>query len=85
LDGEVFEILLTFSDFLSFKEMMVDYKAVCVFWYDETSANPTVPDVKQTLFLAKVYELYDMYFIFLETMNINSYEIPVGFFHCKLK
>ena len=28
LDGEVFEILLTFSDFLSFKEMFVDYKAV---------------------------------------------------------
>ena len=28
LDGEVFEILLTFSDFLSFKEMFIDYKAV---------------------------------------------------------
>ncbi|KAK2189809.1 hypothetical protein NP493_96g07024 [Ridgeia piscesae] len=27
LDGEVFEILLTFSDFLSFKEMFIDYKA----------------------------------------------------------
>ena len=28
MDGEVFEILLTFSDFLSFKEMFIDYKAV---------------------------------------------------------
>jgi len=28
LDGEVFEILLTFTDFVSFKEMMLDYKGV---------------------------------------------------------
>ena len=28
LEGEVFEMLLTFSDFLSFKEMFIDYKAV---------------------------------------------------------
>ena len=28
LHGEVFEILLTFSDFLAFKEMVLDYKAV---------------------------------------------------------
>ncbi|XP_071823770.1 ADP-ribosylation factor-like protein 2-binding protein [Apostichopus japonicus] len=27
LDGEIFEILLTFSDFLAFKEMFLDYKA----------------------------------------------------------
>lgn len=27
LEGEVFEILLTFSDFMTFKEMMLDYKA----------------------------------------------------------
>ncbi|CAH8539652.1 unnamed protein product [Schistosoma turkestanicum] len=28
LDGEVFDMLYTFSDFLAFKEMMVDYKKV---------------------------------------------------------
>ncbi|PNF26080.1 ADP-ribosylation factor-like protein 2-binding protein [Cryptotermes secundus] len=28
LDGEVFEILFTFSDFTAFKEMFLDYKAV---------------------------------------------------------
>ncbi|XP_054284888.1 ADP-ribosylation factor-like protein 2-binding protein [Macrosteles quadrilineatus] len=28
LEGEVFEMLLTFSDFLSFKEMVLDYRAV---------------------------------------------------------
>lgn len=27
LDGEIFELLLTFSDFLTFKEMILDYKA----------------------------------------------------------
>lgn len=27
LDGEIFEILLTFSDFMAFKEMFLDYKA----------------------------------------------------------
>lgn len=27
LDGEVFEMLLTFSDFLAFKEMFIDYRA----------------------------------------------------------
>ncbi|XP_033122356.1 ADP-ribosylation factor-like protein 2-binding protein [Anneissia japonica] len=27
LDGEIFEMLLTFSDFISFKEMFLDYKA----------------------------------------------------------
>ncbi|XP_002737955.2 ADP-ribosylation factor-like protein 2-binding protein [Saccoglossus kowalevskii] len=27
LSGEIFEILLTFSDFISFKEMFIDYKA----------------------------------------------------------
>jgi len=32
LDGEVFEILLAFTDFVSFKEMMVDYKAVGIMW-----------------------------------------------------
>ena len=28
LEGEVFEMLLTFTDFLAFKELIVDYKAV---------------------------------------------------------
>jgi ADP-ribosylation factor 2-binding protein len=28
LDGEVFEMLFTFSDFTAFKEMFLDYKAV---------------------------------------------------------
>ncbi|CAH1780371.1 unnamed protein product [Owenia fusiformis] len=28
LEGEVFDMLLTFSDFLAFKEMFLDYKAV---------------------------------------------------------
>ncbi|GFN92400.1 ADP-ribosylation factor-like protein 2-binding protein [Plakobranchus ocellatus] len=27
LEGEIFEILLTFSDFMAFKEMLLDYKA----------------------------------------------------------
>ena len=30
LEGEVFEILLTFSDFMSFKEMLLDYRAVSI-------------------------------------------------------
>ena len=30
LEGEVFEMLLTFSDFMSFKEMVIDYKNVSV-------------------------------------------------------
>ncbi|XP_011499306.1 PREDICTED: ADP-ribosylation factor-like protein 2-binding protein [Ceratosolen solmsi marchali] len=28
LDGEVFEILLTFTDFLAFKDLLLDYRAV---------------------------------------------------------
>ncbi len=36
LEGEIFEILLTFSDFLAFKEMVLDYRAVShysfLFW-----------------------------------------------------
>ena len=28
LEGEIFEILLTFSDFMAFKEMVLDYRAV---------------------------------------------------------
>jgi len=28
LDGEVFDVLFTFSDFTAFKEMFLDYKAV---------------------------------------------------------
>ena len=28
LEGEIFEILLTFTDFLVFKELILDYKAV---------------------------------------------------------
>ncbi|GAB1600273.1 ADP-ribosylation factor-like protein 2-binding protein [Argonauta hians] len=28
LEGEIFELLLTFSDFVTFKEMVLDYKAV---------------------------------------------------------
>lgn len=28
LDGEIFEILLTFTDFVTFKEMILDYKAM---------------------------------------------------------
>jgi hypothetical protein len=28
LDGEVFDMLFTFSDFTAFKEMFLDYKAV---------------------------------------------------------
>ena len=28
LDGEVFEMLLTFTDFVAFKELILDYKAV---------------------------------------------------------
>lgn len=28
LDGEIFEMLSTFSDFMAFKEMFLDYRAV---------------------------------------------------------
>uniref|UniRef100_A0A183T2H5 ADP-ribosylation factor-like protein 2-binding protein n=1 Tax=Schistocephalus solidus TaxID=70667 RepID=A0A183T2H5_SCHSO len=28
LDGEVFEMLITFTDFMAFKELMIDYKKV---------------------------------------------------------
>ena len=28
LDGEIFEILMTFEDFLEFKQLMLSYKAV---------------------------------------------------------
>ena len=28
LQGEIFEMLLTFSDFVAFKEMFIDYKKV---------------------------------------------------------
>ena len=28
LEGEIFEMLLTFSDFMTFKEMFLDFKAV---------------------------------------------------------
>jgi len=28
LEGEVFEMLLTFTDFVAFKELVLDYKAV---------------------------------------------------------
>lgn len=34
LDGEIFELLLTFSDFLTFKEMILDYKAVSFFFFN---------------------------------------------------
>ncbi|XP_069674963.1 ADP-ribosylation factor-like protein 2-binding protein [Periplaneta americana] len=40
LDGEVFEILFTFSDFLAFKEMFLDYKAV---------KNGTVEDLSKDI------------------------------------
>lgn len=33
LEGEIFEMLLTFSDFMSFKEMFLDFKAVSVLFY----------------------------------------------------
>lgn len=29
LEGEVFEVLSTITDFLAFKEMFLDYRAVC--------------------------------------------------------
>lgn len=31
LEGEIFEILLSFTDFLAFKEMILDYRAVSYF------------------------------------------------------
>ena len=30
LDGEIFEILLTFEDFLEFKQLMLNYKSVII-------------------------------------------------------
>ena len=31
LDGEVFEVLETFTEFLAFKEMFLDYRAVSIY------------------------------------------------------
>ena len=31
LDGEIFEILITFEDFLEFKQLMLSYRAVSTF------------------------------------------------------
>lgn len=31
LDGEIFEILLTFEDFLEFKQLMLSFKSVIIF------------------------------------------------------
>lgn len=40
LEGEIFEMLLTFSDFMSFKEMFLDYRAVrLVFVYNRSHIN----------------------------------------------
>jgi ADP-ribosylation factor 2-binding protein len=32
LDGEIFEILLTFEDFLEFKQLMLSFKSVIIFF-----------------------------------------------------
>jgi len=34
LDGEVFEMLLTFTDFLAFKDLVLDHKAVSNVMYN---------------------------------------------------
>ena len=49
LDGEVFEILLTFTDFVSFKELVLDYKAVSMLWGDNLSWNFVLSCVSRRL------------------------------------
>ena len=42
LDSEIFEILLTFSDFLVFKEMMLAYRSVSAFYFIYTHIISTL-------------------------------------------
>ncbi|XP_046468516.1 ADP-ribosylation factor-like protein 2-binding protein isoform X1 [Neodiprion pinetum] len=48
LDGEVFEVLATLTDFLSFKEMILDYKAVKEGKVEDFSAGISITSIKST-------------------------------------
>ncbi|XP_046735590.1 ADP-ribosylation factor-like protein 2-binding protein isoform X1 [Diprion similis] len=48
LDGEVFEVLATLTDFLAFKEMVLDYKAVKEGKVEDFSAGISITSIKST-------------------------------------
>jgi len=48
LDGEVFEVLSTFTDFLAFKEMFLDYRAVKEGRVQDLSTGISITSVKST-------------------------------------
>ncbi|XP_012265492.1 ADP-ribosylation factor-like protein 2-binding protein isoform X2 [Athalia rosae] len=46
LDGEVFEVLATLTDFLAFKEMLLDYKAVKEGKVEDFSSGISITSIK---------------------------------------
>ncbi|KXJ84320.1 hypothetical protein RP20_CCG012555 [Aedes albopictus] len=47
LDGEIFELLYTLTDFLAFKDMVLDYKAFKEGLYDDLSKDFSVTSLRQ--------------------------------------
>uniref|UniRef100_A0A8D8DJG2 ADP-ribosylation factor-like protein 2-binding protein n=2 Tax=Culex pipiens TaxID=7175 RepID=A0A8D8DJG2_CULPI len=47
LDGEIFELLYTLTDFLTFKEMLLDYKSFKEGAYDELSKDFSVTGLQK--------------------------------------
>ncbi|XP_065073063.1 ADP-ribosylation factor-like protein 2-binding protein [Ochlerotatus camptorhynchus] len=47
LDGEIFELLYTLTDFLAFKDMVLDYKAFKEGVYDDLSKDFSVTSLQQ--------------------------------------
>ncbi|XP_058451944.1 ADP-ribosylation factor-like protein 2-binding protein [Malaya genurostris] len=47
VDGEIFELLYTLTDFLAFKEMLIDYKAFKEGTYDELNKNFSVTSLQK--------------------------------------
>ncbi|XP_058812465.1 ADP-ribosylation factor-like protein 2-binding protein isoform X2 [Topomyia yanbarensis] len=47
VDGEIFELLYTLTDFLAFKDMLIDYKAFKEGAYDELSKNFSVTSLQK--------------------------------------
>lgn len=47
LDGEIFELLYTLTDFLAFKDMVLDYKAFKEGVYDDLSQDFSVTSLQQ--------------------------------------
>lgn len=47
LDGEIFELLYTLTDFLAFKDMVLDYKAFKEGLYDDLSKDFSITSLQQ--------------------------------------